>query len=487
MVPDAPSGPDGGDLFAAGGEAGRLMAAFDWAAHARRTGRDLAGQPALRRPHRARLAVPHGADLGAGVHPVLQRRLRALHRREAPRDRRGHPRSRWPRAGTRSARRSTHAMTTLEASWLPGLLLLLERAGYREETYFTVSHAPAFGDDGQVAGMHAVCTEVTGQILGERRQRLLHDLADGRRPARRRARRPCAAMCRALDGRRARRAVRRGLPRPAPAGPARAGSRRWAATPACCPRVGRPTRPRPGRGRRPARRHRRPLRRPGHRRRRPPADRHAGTASRSACCSPGRSPNLALDAEYRSFYELIAGQFAGAVVNIRAFEAERLRAESLAELDRAKTTFFSDVSHELRTPLTLLLGPIGDVLDDTAEPAAGRRPGAAAAGPAQRAAPAAAGQRPARLRQHRGRPGQPGARGDRRRHVHRRAGRHLPRRRRARRAAADRGLPAAGPAGLRRPADVGEGRRQPAGERGQVHVRRGHRRRACTPTTTGSC
>ncbi len=48
----------------------------------------------------------------------------------------------------------------------------------------------------------------------------------------------------------------------------------------------------------------------------------------------------------------------------RAFEAERRRAESLAELDRAKTTFFSDVSHELRTPLTLLLGPISDVLDD---------------------------------------------------------------------------------------------------------------------------
>ena len=40
----------------------------------------------------------------------------------------------------------------------PGLLLLLERAGYREETYFTVSHAPAFGDDGRVGrdarGLH---------------------------------------------------------------------------------------------------------------------------------------------------------------------------------------------------------------------------------------------------------------------------------------------------------------------------------------------
>src|SRR4051794_11773852 len=70
-----------------------------------------------------------------------------------------------------------HAMRTLEASWMPGLLLQLERYGYREETYFTVSHAPAFDDEGQGAGIHAICTEVTGELVAARRQRLLHDLA----------------------------------------------------------------------------------------------------------------------------------------------------------------------------------------------------------------------------------------------------------------------------------------------------------------------
>src|SRR4051812_48336949 len=256
-----------------------------------------------------------------------------------------------------------HAMTTLESSWFPALQLLLERAGYREETYFTVTHAPAFGDDGTVAGMHAVCYEVTGEVIGGRRQRLLHQLSaaggavEGEEQT-------VAAMCATLSG----------DPLDVPFAAvylAQAGPLRRIATVGCAPEsvpefVDADAREL--------------------------LDRVAalgltggpwGDPVTEAVVLPleaghtgellgvlvvGKSPNLAMDEDHRSFHELMAGQFAAAVATSRALEAERRRAESLAELDRAKTTFFSDVSHELRTPLTLLLGPLGDVLDDADRP-----------------------------------------------------------------------------------------------------------------------
>lgn len=69
-----------------------------------------------------------------------------------------------------------------------------------------------------------------------------------------------------------------------------------------------------------------------------------------------------LDAEYRAFFDLVAGQVVAAMANTRAMEAERRRAQALAELDRAKSEFFSNVSHELRTPVTLVLGPLEELL-----------------------------------------------------------------------------------------------------------------------------
>ncbi|MCW2740129.1 MAG: Sensor protein [Blastococcus sp.] len=363
MVPDPPSGPDRSDLFAAGGEAAQLMAAFDWAGTP--VGPVESWSASFRHAVRTVLVsrfpmvLTWGPEYLQFYNDAYIPLIGAKHPHAMGRDIRVTQSESW------EALRPPieHAMTTLEASWLPELRLPLERAGYREETYFTVSHAPAFDDDGRVAGMHCVCTEVTGRVLGARRQRSLHALSTvGSRLADERE--TVAAMCAVL-------ADDLDVPFAAAylSAPGEPGFRRVAAV-GCEPHLlpdvagtdaelsavidrldltGGPF------GDRVTEAVVLPL-----------------TASRDGeplgLLLAGTSPNRALDAEYRSFYELLAGQFASVVVNIRAFAAERLRAESLAELDRAKTTFFSDVSHELRTPLTLLLGPIGDVLEDAAHP-----------------------------------------------------------------------------------------------------------------------
>ena len=75
-------------------------------------------------------------------------------------------------------------------------------------------------------------------------------------------------------------------------------------------------------------------------------------------------PAKRLDEAYTSFLLLVADHISVAISEAEAFEQERKRAEALAEIDRAKTIFFSNISHEFRTPLALMSGPIQELLAD---------------------------------------------------------------------------------------------------------------------------
>lgn len=82
----------------------------------------------------------------------------------------------------------------------------------------------------------------------------------------------------------------------------------------------------------------------------------------------GVNPRLKLDERHHDFLQLVKAQVASAIAKARSYEEERRRSEALAEIDRAKTMFFSNVSHEFRTPLTLMLGHIEDLVSSSAVP-----------------------------------------------------------------------------------------------------------------------
>jgi transcriptional regulator with GAF, ATPase, and Fis domain len=83
----------------------------------------------------------------------------------------------WPEIWDIIGAQFTSVLTRGEATWSDDLLLVVERNNYREEAYFTYSYSPIKHSDGSIGGVFSAINETTERVLGERRLRILRELA----------------------------------------------------------------------------------------------------------------------------------------------------------------------------------------------------------------------------------------------------------------------------------------------------------------------
>src|ERR1700722_3050102 len=69
------------------------------------------------------------------------------------------------------------AMTGYEGTFTEQKLLIMERNGFPEETYYTFSYSPIPNDDGSAGGIICANSDDTARVIGERQLMLLRDLA----------------------------------------------------------------------------------------------------------------------------------------------------------------------------------------------------------------------------------------------------------------------------------------------------------------------